>query len=169
MVSAVCRVRGAEPIIAVDVQPHCLDGARERMGATHDILLPDDGLVDTVLALTGGQGVHVSFITADDASLVNRAIAVTRPRGHIVLVALLTESPLQFLAYPVIGKELRIVGSSMCNHRDVAEAIALAVSRRVDVEGILTHVLPIEEAQRGLHLADTKEDGAIKVVLTFDS
>jgi L-iditol 2-dehydrogenase len=168
MVSGVCSALGATPIIVADVQQHCLDAARERLGATLDILLPDDELVDKVVELTSGRGVDVSFITADDASLVNRAIGMTRRRGCIVLVALLTHSPLNFSAYPIIGKELRLVGSSMCNHRDVSEAIGLAASRRVDVEGILTHVLPIEEAQRGLHLADTKEDGAIKVVLSFD-
>jgi L-iditol 2-dehydrogenase len=169
MVSGVCRALGAEPIIVADVQKHCLDAARERMGATHDILLPDDGLADKVLALTGGQGVHVSFITADDAFLVNQAIAMTRRRGAIVLVALLTESPLQFMAYSILSKELRILGSSMSNTRDVAEAIGLAASGRVDVEGILTHLLPLEEAQRGMELARTKDDGAIKVVLTFDA
>jgi threonine dehydrogenase-like Zn-dependent dehydrogenase len=121
-----------------------------------------------VLALTGGEGVDTTFVTADDASLVNMAIEVTRRRGHIALVALITESPLQFMAYSIISKELHVVGSSMSNNDDVQEAIELAASGRVDVEGILTHVLPIEEAQRGMELAHTKDDGAIKVILRFD-
>jgi threonine dehydrogenase-like Zn-dependent dehydrogenase len=79
----------------------------------------------------------------------------------------LTEAPLQFMAYPIIGKELHIVGSSMSNNDDVRTAIELAASGQVDVEGILTHVLPIEEAQRGMELARTKDEGAIKVVLSF--
>ena len=47
------------------------------------------------------------------------------------------------------------------------EAIDLAASGQVDVEAIATRVLPIEEAQRGMELVDTKEDGAIKVTLAF--
>ena len=84
-----------------------------------------------------------------------------------MLVALLTVAPLQFLAYPIISKELHIVGSIMGHHDDVRRAIELAASGRVDVAGIHTHTLPIEEAQRGMELARTKDDGAIKVVLSF--
>jgi L-iditol 2-dehydrogenase len=167
MVSGVCHAHGTAPIIAADIRQHCLDAARERMGATHDFLLPDERFVDQVKALTGGEGVDVTFITADDASLVNLAVDMTKRRGRIVLVALLTEVPLEFMALPVIGKELQIIGSSMSNNDDVREAIELAASGRVDAEGILTHVLPIEEAQRGMELAHTKDDGAIKVVLSF--
>jgi L-iditol 2-dehydrogenase len=167
MVSGVCRARGAEPIVVADIRQHCLDAARGRLGATHDFLLPDDHLADKVKALTGGEGVDAIFITADDPSLVNLAIEMAKRRGHIVLVALLTEAPLQFMAYPIISKELHIVGSNMSNNDDVRTAIELAASGQVDVEGILTHTLPIEDAQRGVELAQTKDDGAIKVVLSF--
>jgi L-iditol 2-dehydrogenase len=167
MVSGVCDALGANLIITADIRQHCLDAARERLGATHDFLLPDDHMVDKVKALTSGEGIDAVFITADDVSLVNLAVEMAKRRGHIVLVALLTEAPLQLMAYPIISKELHIVGSNMSNNDDVREAIELASSGQVDVEGIITHVLPIEEAQRGLELAQTKEDGAIKVVLSF--
>jgi len=168
MVCAVCRVRGAAPIIAADIRQHCLDAAVERLGATHDILLPDDHLVEQVLALTGGEGVDVAFVTADDAALVEQALHLVRRRGRIILIALITEAPLRLRAYDILSKEISLIGSSMCNHDDVRRAIDLAAGGQVDVAGILTHVLPIEQAQRGLELAQSKEDGAIKVVLTFE-
>jgi threonine dehydrogenase-like Zn-dependent dehydrogenase len=117
--------------------------------------------------LTGGQGVDVAFIAADDVTLVNRAIEMVKRRGAIVLIALLTHAPLKFMAYDMIAKELRLVGSNMSNKHDVRKAIELAASRQVDVEGILTHKLSIDQAQHGMHLARTKEDGAIKVILNF--
>jgi len=167
LLSGVCRVYGADPIITADIQQHCLDAARERLGATHDFLLPDENLVDKVKEVTAGEGVDVTFIAADDVSLVNRAVEMTKPRGRIVLVALLRDAPLQLTAYNIIGKELHIIGSTMTHHADMQEAIELAVSGQVDVEAIATHLLPIEEAQRGMELVDTKDDGAIKVVLSF--
>ncbi len=167
LLAGVCHVQGAEPIITADIHQHCLDAARERLGATHDFLLPDDDLVAEVKALTGGEGVDVIFVTADDTLLVNRAVEMAKRRGRIVLVALLTTSPLQLTAYEIIGKELHIVGSSMSNHDDVRKAIELAASGQVDIEAIATHLLPIEDAQRGVELADTKDDGAIKVILSF--
>ena len=61
-----------------------------------------------------------------------------------------------------------MMGSNSSNHADMREAIRLAASGQVDVEGISTHVLPIEQAQHGMELAASKDDGAIKVVFTFD-
>jgi (R,R)-butanediol dehydrogenase/meso-butanediol dehydrogenase/diacetyl reductase len=37
------------------------------------------------------------------------------------------------------------------------------------VEAIVTHRLPIEDAQRGMELALTKNDNAIKVILSFEN
>ncbi len=167
LLAGVCRAQRAGPIITADINQHCLDAARERLGATHDFLLPDNNLVDEVKELTGGEGVDVVFITADDVSLVSQGVEMAKRRARIVLVALLTASPLQLTAYEIIRKELHIVGSSMSNHEDVRKAIELAASGQVDVEAIATHLLSIEDAQRGVELARTKDDGAIKVILSF--
>jgi L-iditol 2-dehydrogenase len=168
MLSGVCHVLGADPIIAADIRQHCLDAARERLGATHDFLLPDGEVVDKVRAASGGEGVDVAFCTADDASLVNLAVEMVKRRGRILFVALMTASPVRLEAYRILSKELQIIGSSMSSHADVARAIDLAASGEVDVEGILTHVLPIEEAERGIELARTKAEDAIKVILSFE-
>ncbi len=167
MVSGAARALSAGPVIAADIRQHCLDAARERMGATHDFLLPDPGFADQVKALSGGQGVDVAVITADEPALVDLALDLVRRRGTIVLVALLTEAPLEFMGFKVIAKEAHIIGSTMANYHDVRDAIELAASGRVDVRGIVTHHLPIEEAQHGMHLVQTKEDGAIKVILDY--
>jgi L-iditol 2-dehydrogenase len=167
MVSAVARARGAKQVIAADIRMHCLDAARERMGATHDFLLPDPGFVDKVKALTDGNGADVVVVAADEPALVDMALDMIKRRGTIVLVALLTEAPLEFIGFKVISREAHIIGTSMANLNDVREAIDLTASGQVDVTGILTHHLPIEQAQRGLELAATKADGAIKVILEF--
>lgn len=167
MVSGVCRAMGAGPIITTDIHQHCLDAARERLGATHDFLLPDGDFVDKVYDATDGKGVDVAFITGDDPGLVKLGIDLVKRGGRVVLVALLTESPLNLWAYDLIGTEKQLIGSNMATHADVQQAIELAASGQVDVEGIVTHILPLEEAQRGMEIAHSKEDDAIKVILAF--
>lgn len=168
MVAGVSSAIGADPIIVADIRQHCLDAARERLGATHDILLPSEDLAEEVRALTHGEGVDVVFLTADDASLASTAVEMAKRRGRIMVVALMTAEPMQLPAYSILSRELHVIGSTMCNNEDVREAIDLARSGQVDVEAIATHVLPIEQAQRGIELARTKDDNAIKVILSFE-
>ncbi|MBC8253248.1 MAG: sorbitol dehydrogenase, partial [Ardenticatenia bacterium] len=66
------------------------------------------------------------------------------------------------------SKEINVIGSIIGNHSDIRKAIELAASGRVDVEAIVTHVLPIEEAARGMDLAHTKDDETIKVTFSFE-
>ena len=167
MLVGVCHAQGAKPVVAVDIHQHCLDTARNRLGATQTLLVPDEKLVDRVMELTGGEGVDVVFVTADDPILVSQGVEMAKRRGRIMLVALLTSSPLRLTAYEILRKELEIFGNMSTNHKDVERAIALAVSGEVNVNAIATHVLPIEDAQRGMELASTKDDGAIKVILSF--
>lgn len=167
MVAATAHALGASPVIAADIRQHCLDAARERMGATHDFLLPDPGFPASVRELTNGKGADVVVIAADDPALVDLGLDIIKRRGQIVLVALLTEAPLKFMGFKVIAREVHIIGSTMANGQDVRDSLNLVADGRVDVTGILTHHLPIEEAQRGMELAATKADNAIKVVLTF--
>lgn len=168
LLSGVCRVLGAAPIVVADIRQPRLDIARERLGATHDILLPDASLVDQVREVCGGEGADVVFCTADDSSLLGPAIEMAKRRGTVVLVALMTEEPASLEPYRVLSKELQIVGSSMSNHGDVRAALELAASGLVDVDAVATHILPIEEAQRAMALACTKAEGTIKVLLSFD-
>lgn len=167
MVCAAARALGAGPVIAADIRQHCLDAARERMGATHDFLLPDPGFVEKVRTLTGGEGAGVVVVAADEPALVDLALDIVSRRGQIVLVALLTEAPLQFMGFKVIAREAHIIGSTMANAADVRESLDLVRTGKVDVTGILTHRLPIEEAARGMHLAAAKDDNAIKVLLHY--
>ena len=168
MVAGVARAYGVEQVIAVDIRQHCLDAARERMGATHDFLLPDPDLERKVKDLTGG-GADVVVVAADDPTLVDLALDLIKKRGTVVLVALLTAEPLTFLGFKVVIKEAHIIGTTMSNLDDVAKAIELAASGKVDVSGIHTHTLPFEEVQRGMEMAASKTDGAIKVILSYES
>jgi 2-desacetyl-2-hydroxyethyl bacteriochlorophyllide A dehydrogenase len=167
LVSGICRVHGVSPIIVADINEHCLAAPRERLGATHDILLPDAQFVTKVREIAGDEGVDTVFICADDPELVSLGIEMIKRRGTVVLIALLTAEPLKLAAYEIIGKEKHLIGSSMCTSDDVRRAIDLVASGQIDVEAIATHILPIEDVQHGMELAHSKADDAIKVILEF--
>jgi len=164
MVAAAASVEGAAPIIAVDIQEHCLEVAQHSFGATHGISASQGHLAERVLATAALSGIDVVFLTVGVPSLVQQALAMANPEGRVVLVALFDE-PLWLDANDVIHKHLTLVGSSMYNDQDIGTAIDLISAGKVQARAMVTHVLPLEQAQRAFHLAATKEDGAIKVVL----
>jgi threonine dehydrogenase-like Zn-dependent dehydrogenase len=165
--SAVSKRIGAGPIIAADVHQHCLDNGCRRLGVDHGFLLPNSTLGSNIMEITAGEGLDVVAVCADDPSLFHGAMEIVSKRGTVIVVALLNEQALQFMAYSIIQKEASILGTYSGNINDFQRAIQLAGSQQVDVASIVTHRLPVEQAQMGFRLARTKEDGAIKVVLTF--
>jgi L-iditol 2-dehydrogenase len=165
MLTGVSKAKGVSTIIGMDIRQHCLD-ASIQMGASHTFLLPDADVVTKISEITSGNGVDVVAICADDTDLIKLAIQIARPRGKIALIALMTDSPLAFAAYDVIRKEIEMVGCYQGNRHDYQESIELTKNHQINTRGIVTHVLPIEQAQKGCELTSTKLDCAIKVILT---
>ena len=83
------------------------------------------------------------------------------------MVAFLPDREMKFLAYDVIRKEVNIMGTYSASAEDFQRAIELTESGQVNTAAIVTHEIPIEEVERGFFLAERKENGAIKVVLSF--
>jgi threonine dehydrogenase-like Zn-dependent dehydrogenase len=77
----------------------------------------------------------------------------------------MTEENLNYDGYAALRKELSIITSYMGTHEDVKRSLELVRNRVIDVEKIITHRLPISQAQRAMELAISKDDDAVKVVL----
>jgi 2-desacetyl-2-hydroxyethyl bacteriochlorophyllide A dehydrogenase len=164
MVAAVAGVRGAAPIVAVDLQPHCLDMATRHMGATHGLMANEGSLTQRILDLTDGSGVDATFLTVGVPALLDQAIQMAACEGRIFFVALL-DRPVQLEPNALIDKHLTLLASAMYNAREIQTAIDLVASRQVRAGAMVTHVLVLDEAQRAFALAASKEEGAIKVVI----
>ena len=73
------KVAGATTIIAVDLQQHRLDLARE-LGATHVIAGGDDDVVEQIHAITGG-GADYAFDTTGVPAVMRNALLALRMTG----------------------------------------------------------------------------------------
>jgi len=79
-----CRMRGANPIIAVDLEGSKENVARE-FGATHFINSSKDDPVPIILKLTDG-GARFCFEVAGDAGAVVQAFWALAPKGKLIPV-----------------------------------------------------------------------------------
>lgn len=165
MVAAVASVRGAAPIVAVDLHQHCLELATKHFGATH--ALTGQALAERVLAINDDRGIDASFLTVGVPALLDQAIEMAACQGRIFFVALF-DQPVQLEPNALLDKHLTLLASTMYNAQEIQTALDLIASGQVRAGAMVTHVLPLEEAQRAFDLAASKEDGAIKVVIDME-
>jgi S-(hydroxymethyl)glutathione dehydrogenase/alcohol dehydrogenase len=141
-------------------------------GAT-DVI--DPGTDDPVTAsyeLTGGIGVDYAFEAAGQAALLEAGINAVRPGGTVVGVG---APPIdQGISIPgVVGftaTEKKLIGcllGTVHAQRDIPKLVALWQAGRLDLEGMITHRMPLEQTEDALDLMRRRE--GLRTVLTVGS
>lgn len=105
---------------------------------------------------------------AGSASALERAVAVARPRGTLLLLATYWEG-MDMPALALCMKEISVLPSSMYGRqqgiRDFDEAAGLLARTPELAESVITHRFPLEAAVEAFDQARKRDSGAIKVVL----
>ncbi|MFH1692529.1 MAG: alcohol dehydrogenase catalytic domain-containing protein [Candidatus Omnitrophota bacterium] len=148
---ALAKIKGAK-VVAVDIDPYRLQKAKE-FGADEviDAKKDYDLKADRVIIATGAM------------SAVKQAFRCIDKKGMILLFAI----PSQNIELPTVDfwrNELSLISSYGAAGDDLDEALALIKNKRIDIETMITHKLPLEKIQEGFHIvANAKE--SLKVVL----
>lgn len=152
--------QGAATVFAVDK----VDGRLQRAaqwGAT-PVKAP---AVEAILAATGGRGADAAIdAVATDASLTD-ALNAVRPGGTVSVVGVhdLQPFPLPALACLIRSITLRMTTAPV--QRTWPELIPLLQTGRLDVNGIFTTTLPLDEAAKGYATAESRSGDDVKIQL----
>ena len=163
MAVLVARAAGASAIYAVDVNPAKLDLAKS-LGADETFLASDPQIVDKILTRTRGEGADVLLEMSGNPQAIDMGLRAVRNGGSAALLGIPSDNISINLADRVIFKGLTILG---INGRRMFETWyqteELVRSGRVDLQDIITHVLPFEEFDQAFELMRSGE--AAKIVL----
>ncbi len=159
---AMAKAAGAETILACDKVPHRLALARQ-MGATAAFDLRTDDFRDAVLQATRGLGAHQVFDAAGAPETINLGIKCTRSGGRFVLIGI--PSPLNFEVdlHTALAREIDVQTIRRSNHKG-RQAAALLMSGQIPTS-LITHAMPIEQAQTAFEMLNERSGGAGKVIL----
>ncbi|UCC98522.1 MAG: galactitol-1-phosphate 5-dehydrogenase [Phycisphaerales bacterium] len=156
------RLRGAAKIIAVDIDDFRLDTAK-KLGA-HALVNPrKSALKDAILELTDGQGVNVAWEAVGYAKTFADAISVTKLGGYVVAVGNL-EKEAEFDLQELVARELTFTGS-YASSGEFRQCIDLVASGKINVEPLISDVLPLEEGPRAFERLLKAEENLLKIVL----
>jgi S-(hydroxymethyl)glutathione dehydrogenase/alcohol dehydrogenase len=145
------RLSGATTIVAVDTVAAKHDIAR-RFGATHAVT--PDGFSDLSTEVTGGEGFdHVFDVVAIPQTLRTAWTAARRGGAVVVVGAGRVEHQVEFSPFELLFEGKRILSSlygSADVRRDYARLLNLWRTGQLDLDGMISHRLRLEEIDDAL-------------------
>lgn len=111
-------------------------------------------------------GFHGVVLTACNRAALELALQVVEPGGWIGLFAGPSRGePLELKLQEFYKEEVDLLPSYSTGPHHMRKAVSLLEAKLLDVEGLISHELPIEEIQRAVELAESKV--GLKTVLRF--
>lgn len=155
------RRAGAAEIVATDLSDFTL-GLASKGGADRVINTGKDP--DALAAYSADKGYFdVLFECTGAVAALTGGIAALRPRGVILQLGLGGDMALPMMA--ITAKELSLRGSFRFHH-EFAFGVELMRKRLIDVRPLITHTLPLAEAEAAFHIASDRGQ-TVKAQIAF--
>ena len=156
------RRAGAEKIVVTDISNNAL-GFSKTSGA--------DEIINTLTNYNeleqyqiGKGSFDVAIECSGSASGINDAIKSLKPKGTLIQLGLGGDILMPLVA--VTTKELNIKGSFRF-HSEFELAVKLMQKKLIDVNPLITHKIPFENAKQGFSIALDEKENSMKVHLKF--
>jgi L-iditol 2-dehydrogenase len=158
----VARAFGARVIVAGMLRDVHRLALAERLGAECTVTVEGDALRAAVAELSKGWGVDMAVEAAGAPGAFRSCLESVRKGGQILQVGI-PGRPVEVNMDQVAWKEVRITGTF--GQKDTAwrTAIRLMEEGRVDMEALVSDILPLGEWETGFRLAG--EGGGVKILL----
>lgn len=156
------RRAGAAEIVATDLVPNALKHAAAA-GADRTIGMSETP--DALDAYTADKGwFDVLYECTGTAGALSGGIAAMRPRGVVMQLGLGGDMTVPMMQITV--KELDLRGSFRF-HEEFATAVGLMQSGLVDVKPVITHTIPLDDAELAFRIANDRSQ-SMKTQIAFD-
>jgi L-iditol 2-dehydrogenase len=149
-------------VIATDMRAERLALAKE-WGAAVTLPAGQRAIADDVKAQSAGRGADLVILTVVSQATLQLALASVRDGGWIIPFGVKPETVLPVDLWQLYRREVSLVTSYSATPDGLKRAMALLASDGFAFESMISHVLPLDEAQRGFDLLH--EAKASKVVI----
>ena len=156
------KLRGAAKVIVVDINEFRL-GLASKLGADKVINPLKCDLREMVFKETQDKGADVTFEVVGYAKTFRDGISITKTGGHIVAVGNL-EQTAEFNLQELVARELTFRGS-YASSGEFSECIGLVASGKINIEPLISDVLPLEDGASAFERLHKAEENLLKIVL----
>ncbi|CAM3744232.1 L-threonine 3-dehydrogenase [Alkalicoccus chagannorensis] len=163
MAVSIARAAGASRIFALDLNEYRLELA-EKMGATDCIHSLQMDPLHTIMTGTGGEGVDVVYEMSGHPVAMNQGFKMAANGGQVSILSLPIRPVEIDVTNDIVFKGLRVQGITGRRMFETwQQTSGLLHAGRVDLKPLITHVLPMEEFEKGFALMNEGRCG--KVIL----
>jgi L-iditol 2-dehydrogenase len=134
----------------------------QKLGAARVVSSKDEDVAAAALAWTDGEGVDLVVDAAGSAATKRLSLASLRPGGAAVWIGLHANT-MELDSYGVTLPEKQIFGTYAAKIEELAEALELMRSGRVDVTS-WTETVPLDQAVSAFHRMLAPSDSDLKAV-----
>lgn len=184
MTQKIAQAIGAEKVIGVDIVDYRLAMAKKVAGA-HTVNASDGNAVDQIRDLTGGRGADVCIDAVGmeaDRSIAEKlgnvvqlergsinalrlAISAVRRGGRVSVVGVYGTTYDNFPLGQIFDKGLQILTGQAHVHKYIDQLLDWVEQKKIRLDDIITHRLPLDEAPHAYDIFNKKEDNCVKVIL----
>ncbi|MBC76658.1 MAG: glutathione-dependent formaldehyde dehydrogenase [Halobacteriovoraceae bacterium] len=177
-------LQGAGRVIGIDIQNYRLDQAIKSANV-ETINAKDENPVEVIRSLTEGRGADVCIdavgmeadhgILAKAANVIqfergslnalNSCLSAVRRGGTVSVVGVYGSNYNNFHFGQIFDKELSLKTGQATVHNYIDHLMDLVKNKKVKLDDIITHRLPLREAPKGYEIFNKKQDNCLKVVL----
>lgn len=127
---------------------------------------PDEEDVITAILEREPLEIDVVFDCCGKPEADRQGIAMLKPGGKLVIVGIPEEDDIALPCHDMRRRELTLV--NVRRQRDCVEpAIELIAGERADVQPLITHRFPLDQAPEALELVNGYEDGVVKAMVVM--
>lgn len=162
-------IAGAGRIIAIDRVASKLEMSKE-FGATDVIDASEGGVVEQVMQLTGGRGVHHAIECIGRKDTIEDAVRTLAKGGVTTIVGVTSpQMTIEVSTHNMLASERRIQGSMMGGVRttvDIPRYLDLYMQGRLKLDALISQRLKLSDINKGF--ADMKTGELGRSVIVFD-
>lgn len=168
MFTMLARVMGARFIIGIDIVPHLLDLAQS-MGAHAVVNAAQEDPGMAVARLTGGDLANVAIEAVGKPKTIDSLPGLVRVGGQMAFYGIPPLGPISIDFERFFRRYAQTVTTAGAPKELGFHSFRLAIDMiqhgTIDIKPLISHILPLDQVQKAFTLANSKKEGAVKVLL----
>jgi L-iditol 2-dehydrogenase len=164
IILSVLAERAGARVITSDLYPERLKISKS-LGFEGNINAAHQDVVQTVREQTEGRGADAVILAVGSNALIRSAMDASRPGGRVLLFAQTQRGEVVIDPAAVCVDEKALVGSYSASVDLQEESVRFVMNREMDLERLISHRFPLQEAAQALELAAHPQPASMKIVI----